>query len=89
VKPVPVVPLEEKERAVFETLAGSPLPQVPVPAPVRIPAVEEVQTILAVDDDPSVLQLMEHILNRASTACDGGAASEALANREAMPDLRC
>ncbi|HVD76511.1 MAG TPA: hypothetical protein VNH43_02830, partial [Vicinamibacteria bacterium] len=38
-KPVPVVPLEEKERAVFETLAGTPLPQVPVPyAAVRVPA---------------------------------------------------
>jgi DNA-binding response OmpR family regulator len=89
VKPVPVVPLEEKERAVFETLAGMPLPQVPVPARIRVPAVEEVQTILAVDDDPAVLTLMEKILQsrkyRVVTARDG---REALAKvRETMPDL--
>src|SRR5262245_34383119 len=89
VKPVPVVPLEEKERAIFETLAGSPLTQLPVPPPVRVPALEEVQTVLAVDDDPSVLQLMEHILQsrkyRVITARSG---REALAKvRESMPDL--
>jgi DNA-binding response OmpR family regulator len=89
-KPVPVVPLEEKERAVFETLAGAPLPQVPVPhAAVRVPAVEEVQTILAVDDDPAVLQLMEQVLQsrkyRVITARGG---REALTKvRETMPDL--
>ena len=89
-KPVPVVPLEEKERAVFETLAGAPLPQVPVPhAAVRVPAVEEVQTILAVDDDPAVLQLMEQVLQsrkyRVVTARGG---REALTKvRETMPDL--
>jgi DNA-binding response OmpR family regulator len=88
-KPVPVVPLEEKERAVFETLAGMPLPQVPVPARIRVPAVEEVQTILAVDDDPAVLPLMEQILQsrkyRVVTARNG---REALAKvRETMPDL--
>jgi DNA-binding response OmpR family regulator len=89
-KPVPVVPLEEKERAVFETLAGAPLPWVPVPhAAVRVPAVEEVQTILAVDDDPAVLQLMEQILQsrkyRVVTARGG---REALTKvRETMPDL--
>jgi DNA-binding response OmpR family regulator len=89
VKPVPVVPLEEKERAVFETLAGAPLPQVPVSAALRIPAVEEVQTILVVDDDPPVLQLMEHVLQsrkyRVVTARSG---REALSKvRETMPDL--
>ena len=88
-KPVPVVPLEEKERAVFETLAGMPLPQVPVSAAVRVPAVEEVQTILAVDDDPAVLTLMEKILQsrkyRVVTARNG---RETLAKvREIMPDL--
>ena len=89
-KPVPVVPLEEKERAVFETLAGTPLPRVPVPsAAVRVPAVEEVQTILAVDDDPAVLQLMEQVLQsrkyRVVTARGG---REALTKvRETMPDL--
>ena len=89
VKPVPVVPLEEKERAVFETLAGTPLAQVPIPAAVRVPAVEEVQTILAVDDDPAVLSLMEQILQsrnyRVVTARSG---REGLAKvRETMPDL--
>ena len=90
VKPVPVVPLEEKERAVFETLAGSPLTQVPVPsAAVRVPAVEEVQTILVVDDDLPVLQLMEQVLQsrkyRVVTAHSG---REALTKvRETMPDL--
>jgi DNA-binding response OmpR family regulator len=88
-KPVPVVPLEEKERAVFETLAGMPLPQVPVPAAVRIPAVEEVQTILAVDDDPVVLPFIEQILQsrkyRVVTARSG---REGLTKvREIMPDL--
>jgi DNA-binding response OmpR family regulator len=88
-RPVPVVPLEEKERAVFETLAGAPLPQVPVAASIRVPAVEEVQTILAVDDDPAVLALMEQFLQsrkyRVVTARDG---REALAKvRETMPDL--
>jgi DNA-binding response OmpR family regulator len=89
-KPVPVVPLEEKERAVFETLAGAPLTRVPVPhAAVRVPAVEEVQTILAVDDDPAVLQLMERVLQsrkyRVVTARGG---REALTKvRETMPDL--
>ncbi len=89
-KPVPVVPLEEKERAVFETLAGSPLTQVPVPsAAVRVPAVEEVQTILVVDDDLAVLQLMEQVLQarkyRVVTAHSG---REALAKvRETVPDL--
>jgi DNA-binding response OmpR family regulator len=89
-KPIPVVPLEEKERAVFETLAGTPLPQVPVfHAAVRVPAVEEVQTILAVDDDPAVLQLMEQVLQsrkyRVVTARGG---REALTKvRETMPDL--
>jgi len=89
VKPVPVSPLEEKERAIFETLAGAPLARVPVAAPVRVPAVEEVQTVLAVDDDPAVLQLMEKILQsrkyRVLTARSG---REALAKvREAIPDL--
>jgi DNA-binding response OmpR family regulator len=88
-KPVPVVPLEEKERAVFETLAGMPLPQSPVPAAVRVPAVEEVQTILAVDDDPVVLPLIEQILQsrkyRVVTARGG---REGLTKvREIMPDL--
>jgi DNA-binding response OmpR family regulator len=90
--PVPAAHLEEKERVVFETLAGSPLQTTggSAPAPVaRVPAVEEVQSILAVDDDDSILQLMVEMLQsrkyRVITARTG---REALARvREAMPDL--
>jgi len=91
--PIPVVALEEKERAVFETLAGTPLrsqaPSAPVPATARVPAVEEMQTVLAVDDDESVLRLMEHILaTRKYRVLTARAGREALAKvREAMPDL--
>ena len=87
--PIPVARLEEKERAVFETLAGAPL-AAPLPqAPVRVPAVEEVLQILAVDDDERILKLMEQILQarkyRVITAVTG---REALAKvREHMPDL--
>jgi len=81
--------MEEKERAVFETLAGAPIvTQAPTNAN-RVPAVEEVQTILAVDDDDTILRLMEQILQqkryRVLTARTG---REALAKvRESMPDL--
>jgi DNA-binding response OmpR family regulator len=92
--PIPVVALEEKERAVFETLAGTPLrsPSAaapPVAAPSRVPAVEEVQTVLAVDDDESVLRLMERILeSKKYRVLTARAGREALARvREAMPDL--
>jgi DNA-binding response OmpR family regulator len=87
--PIPIVPLEEKERAVFETLAGAPL-TAPLPAPpVRVPAVEEVLTVLAVDDDERILKLMEQILQarryRVVTASTG---REALGKvKETMPDL--
>ena len=89
--PLPVASLEEKERAVFETLAGTPLrTQAPVaPAPARVPAVEEVQTVLAVDDDENLLRLMERILEtRKYRVLTARAGREALAKvREAMPDL--
>jgi DNA-binding response OmpR family regulator len=87
--PIPVARLEEKERAVFETLAGAPL-AAPLPqAPLRVPAVEEMLRILAVDDDERILKLMEQILQarkyRVITAVTG---REALAKvREHMPDL--
>jgi DNA-binding response OmpR family regulator len=87
---LPVVPLEERERAIFETLAGAPLQtQSPAPAPARVPAVEEVQTILAVDDDENVLRLMATILQaRKYRILTAQAGREALAKvREAMPDL--
>jgi DNA-binding response OmpR family regulator len=87
--PIPIVPLEEKERAVFETLAGAPL-SAPLPAPpVRVPAVEEVLTVLAVDDDPQVLKLMEQILQaRKYRVVTASAGREALTRvKETMPDL--
>jgi DNA-binding response OmpR family regulator len=93
VSPIPVAALEEKERAVFETLAGAPLRTQPATAPVaaaaRVPAVEEVQTVLAVDDDESVLRLMEHILeSKKYRILTARAGREALAKvRESMPDL--
>lgn len=87
--PIPVARLEEKERAVFETLAGAPL-SAPLEAPaLRVPAVEEMLRILVVDDDERILKLMEQILQarkyRVITAVTG---REALAKvREHMPDL--
>ena len=87
--PAAVTRLEEKERAIFETLGGTPLvTSVPTPA-VRVPGVEEMHTILAVDDDEAILQIMERILQsrryRVLTAKTG---REALARvRESMPDL--
>jgi DNA-binding response OmpR family regulator len=89
--PIPVARLDdhEKEKALFETLGGAPLkPQTPSPTG-GVPAVEEVLTVLAVDDDQEILRLMERILGsrkyRVVTARDG---REALAKvRDTMPDL--
>ncbi len=82
---------EERERAVFETLAGGPLTVETTPAPpiTRVPAVEEMQTILAVDDDPNIVQLMKTILeSRRYRVLTAMAGREALAKvREAVPDL--
>ncbi|HET7745834.1 MAG TPA: response regulator, partial [Vicinamibacteria bacterium] len=84
---------ESQERAIFETLGGAPIgkpaaPAISAPAP-RTPAVEETQTILAVDDDPNILHLIEVLLQsrryRVLTARTG---REALARvKEALPDL--
>jgi len=89
--PLPLSPLEEKERAIFETLAGAPITaSAPPPVePQRVPAVEETQTILAVDDDEGILRLTEQLLQsrryRVLTAKTG---REALAKvRETMPDV--
>jgi DNA-binding response OmpR family regulator len=89
--PLPVARLEERERAIFETLAGGPITaSAPPPVePQRIPAVEETQTILSVDDDDGILRLTEQLLQsrryRVLTASTG---REALAKvRETMPDL--
>jgi DNA-binding response OmpR family regulator len=86
---IPLVPLEERERAVIETLAGAPLHTPAVAAVERVPAVEEIQTILAVDDEPEILRVMQGLLEarkyRVVTARSG---REALAKvRETMPDL--
>lgn len=91
-EPVAVVPLEERERAVFETLAGAPLATQAAkesPAPPRVPAVEETYAVLVVDDDDMILQLLAQILEgkryRVITAKGG---REALAKvREHVPDL--
>jgi DNA-binding response OmpR family regulator len=89
--PVPLSRLEEKERAIFETLAGAPITaSAPPPVePQRVPAIEETQTILAVDDDEGILRLTEQLLQsrryRVLTAKTG---REALAKvRESMPDV--
>ncbi|HEY7412195.1 MAG TPA: response regulator [Vicinamibacteria bacterium] len=88
--PIKLVPMEERERAVFETLAGERIIGLPVPDLIgRVPAVEEVLTILAVDDDENMRVLMQRILEtrkyRVITASTG---REALAKvKETMPDL--
>jgi len=88
--PLPVARLEERERAIFETLAGAPITAAAPPVePQRVPAVEETQTILSVDDDEGILRLTEQLLQsrryRVLTASTG---REALAKvRETMPDL--
>ena len=88
VTPAPLSPMEARERAVFETLAGGPLVS-RVPTQPRVHSVEEIHTVLAVDDDEAVLRLMEGILQaRKYRVITGRTGREALAKvREAMPDL--
>ena len=88
VTPAPLSPLEARERAVFETLAGAPLVN-RVPTEARVPAVEEMHTVLVVDDDQDVLRLMADILSsRKYRVVTGRTGREALAKvREAVPDL--
>jgi DNA-binding response OmpR family regulator len=79
---------EIQELALIESLGSAPSALSPA-APPHPPAVEETQTILAVDDDESVLKLIEMVLQtrryRVLTARGG---REALAKvRESMPDL--
>ena len=90
--PIPILPREERERVVFETLAGGPLFSAKAPPPIpqdRVPAVEEVQTILVVDDDENILRLIEQILqSRRYRVITARAGREALAKvRENMPDM--
>ena len=88
VAPAPLSPLEARERVVFETLAGAPLVS-RVPTEPRVPAMEEMHTVLAVDDDEAVLRLMHDVLQaRKYRVVTGRTGREALAKvREAMPDL--
>ncbi len=89
--PLHVSPLEERERAIFETLAGAPIMATAPPPvePQRLPAVEETQTILAVDDDEGILKLTEQLLQaRRYRVLAARTGREALAKvRETMPDL--
>jgi DNA-binding response OmpR family regulator len=87
--PIQVSSVEDKERAVIETLAGAPVLLTGPAGQTRVPAVEEVQTILVVDDDEQILRLIQEILAtrkyRVLTARTG---REALARvREAVPDM--
>ena len=86
--PAPLSPLEARERAVFETLAGAPLLS-RVPTEPRVPAVEEMHTVLAADGDEAVLRTMQDILQaRKYRVVTSRTGREALANvRESMPDL--
>ena len=89
--PLPVSRMEERERAIFETLAGAPITAAAPPPvePQRLPAVEETQTILAVDDDEGILKLTEQLLqSRRYRVLAARTGREALAKvRETMPDL--
>jgi CheY-like chemotaxis protein len=89
--PSPVKPLnEEQEKAIIDSLPGAgrhtPAPTLLAPHP---PSVEEIQTVLVVDDDESVLRLVTMVLQtrryRVLTARTG---REALGRvKEAMPDI--
>jgi DNA-binding response OmpR family regulator len=78
---------EVQELAIIESLGTAPAAS--PAAPPRAPAVEETQTILAVDDDPSVLRMMEMLLqSKRYRVLTARAGREALAKvRESMPDL--
>ena len=87
--PLPVTPLDQRtEKAVFETLGGAPLRASAVPQARPAPATET-PTLLVVDDDESVLRLVETVLQarryRLVTARTGREALGRL--REVMPDL--
>jgi len=86
--PAPLSPLEARERAVFETLAGAPLIS-RVPTEPRVPAVEEMHTVLAADGDEAILRSMQDILQaRKYRVVTSRTGREALAKvRESMPDL--
>ncbi|HZM49070.1 MAG TPA: response regulator, partial [Vicinamibacteria bacterium] len=78
---------EVQELAIIESLGAAPAAS--PAAPPRAPAVEETQTILAVDDDANVLRMMEMLLqSKRYRVLTARAGREALAKvRESMPDL--
>lgn len=91
---MPVVPVAEREQAVFETLAGTPLveppPAEPAPQPAagRAPTGEE-PLVLVVDDDDTVSRAIQQVLQprkyRVTSVRTGHEAMERL--RESTPAL--
>jgi DNA-binding response OmpR family regulator len=87
---VPVMPDRPLESPVFETLAGATLKlAAPVTPNASLPDVEEMQSILVIDDSQVALKLIESVLvkrrYRVITAKDG---RDGLARmKESLPDL--
>ena len=81
-----VVMDEVQELAIIEALGAAPTA---TPATARPLALEATQTILAVDDDPSVLRMIEMLLqSKRYRVLTARAGREALAKvRDSMPDL--
>jgi DNA-binding response OmpR family regulator len=81
-----VVMDEVQELAIIEALGAAPTA---TPATARPLALEATQTILAVDDDPSVLRMIEMLLqSKGYRVLTARAGREALAKvRDSMPDL--
>ena len=89
-RPTPVAD-RDLESPIFETLAGASItpPQAPVKPNLTLPALEEMQTILVIDDSQVALKLIEGVLTkrryRVITALHG---REGLARmKESAPDL--
>jgi DNA-binding response OmpR family regulator len=85
---LPVMPLDHD--TVFETLAGAPiLLQAPVLPSAPLPDIEEMETVLVIDDSDLALKLIENVLRKRRygvvTAKSG---REGLAKmRDSLPDL--
>jgi DNA-binding response OmpR family regulator len=85
---LPVMPLDHD--TVFETLAGAPiLLPAPVLPPPALPDIEEMETVLVIDDSDVALKLIENVLRKRRygvvTAKSG---REGLAKmRDSLPDL--
>jgi DNA-binding response OmpR family regulator len=90
-RPSPIAQDRDFGPPIFETLAGAtiPPPQAPVKPNPTLPALEEMQTILVIDDSQVALKLIEGVLTkrryRVITALHG---REGLARmKESAPDL--